>query len=98
MCKVCIVGHRIQPAHQHKSQGRAHQWERVVGKESDSDLEGGEVIVANLSKPQGQALCRRGGCLSLRMEVEPLQEIMHFRLHSLHRENRKPRLSGEKGH
>lgn len=98
VCKVCIVGHRIQPAHQHKSQGGAHQWERVVGKERDSGLERGEVIMADLSKLQGQALCQRGGCLSPRMEVEPLQEIMCFRLHSLHRENRKPRLSREKGH
>lgn len=54
--------------------------------------------VADLSKLQGQALCQRGGCLSLRMEVQPLQEIMCFRLHSLHHENRKPRLSREKGH
>jgi len=27
-----------------------------------------------------------------------IQEIMWFRLYSLHRENRKPKLSREKGH
>lgn len=69
-----------------------------LGRRVTVGLERGEAIVADLSKLQGQALCQREGCLSPRMEVEPLQEIMCFRLHGLHRENRKPRLSREKGH
>lgn len=69
--------------------GWEEEWKQSRERKGDSDRSEqasgtGYVSVRRMSESEGG-----GGAI---------QEIMWFRLHSLHRENRKPKLNREKDH